>query len=123
MQETIQVKNDRQWLTKLCEATPFTCTEIIAKNRKSEIALYRHVIYYILRVDLEWKLKRICELMQRDHSTILSGVDKIEGELPVYNNTVETYRMLLNRASCISFFPALDPISQKDMITALTMVI
>ena len=123
MQDVIPVKNDRQFLTKLCEVTPFTCTEIVEKDRNTEVTLYRHVIYYILRRDMGWKLKRICELMQRDHSTILRGVDKIEGEMPVYQNTKEVYWILKIRSSQIYISLAPDPDTLRDMLYALTMIV
>lgn len=54
-----------------------TFNEVIAKNRKTYVALKRHIIAYFLAIDRGYELKQIGrKMLNRDHSTIINSKTK-----------------------------------------------
>ena len=56
--------------------------KLLGRGRSREIALPRQIVMYLLREDADISLPRIGEILGgRDHTTVLYGVGKIEGQL------------------------------------------
>ena len=59
-----------------------TPAEITGKVRTEQIVLARHIAMYLMRKHLDIPLKRIGDLFGgRDHTTVMSGISKVEKEL------------------------------------------
>lgn len=56
--------------------------EITGKTRTGQIALARHISMYLIRKHLDIPLKKIGEIFGgKDHTTVMSGISKVEKEL------------------------------------------
>ena len=56
--------------------------QLIGKIRTEDIALARHIAMYLIRYNTDLGLKQIGKLFGgRDHTTVMSGVQKVENEL------------------------------------------
>jgi len=53
-------------------------SDLIGKSRVKDVAQARHVAIYLIRTITEMSLPNIGKLFNRDHSTIISSIDKIE---------------------------------------------
>lgn len=51
--------------------------EILGRSRSRSLVLSRHVYYYIARKKMGLKLKQISAFMERDHTTVIHGLNKI----------------------------------------------
>ena len=59
-----------------------TPSQLTGKIRTGQVALARHIAMYLIRTILDLPLKKIGEAFGgRDHSTVMSGIDKVEKEL------------------------------------------
>ena len=59
-----------------------TPSQLTGKIRTGQVALARHIAMYLIRTILDLPLKKIGETFGgRDHSTVMSGIDKVEKEL------------------------------------------
>ncbi len=56
-------------------------SEILGKSRKAEIMMARHISIYFARTLLEMSLIEIGRAFHRDHSTIISSINKIKRDL------------------------------------------
>ena len=54
---------------------------LCSRKRTAEISLARQYCYYYLKKEFNWTLKGIGKKFNRDHSTVISGISKIEGYL------------------------------------------
>ena len=55
---------------------------LISKTRVSQIALARHIAMYLIRKHLDVPLKKIGDMFGgKDHTTVMSGIEKVEKEL------------------------------------------
>jgi hypothetical protein len=52
-------------------------SEITGKSRKRHIIRARFEVFYRLRVDLNFSYPKISQLMKKDHSTVVHGVNKV----------------------------------------------
>jgi chromosomal replication initiation ATPase DnaA len=52
-------------------------SEITGKSRKRHVIKARFEVFYRLRVDLNFSYPKISQLMTKDHSTVLHGVNKV----------------------------------------------
>jgi chromosomal replication initiator protein len=56
--------------------------ELVGKVRTGQIALARHIAMYLIRKHLDVPLKKIGEMFGgKDHTTVMSGISKVEKEL------------------------------------------
>jgi chromosomal replication initiator protein len=59
-----------------------TPTQLTGKIRTSQVVMARHIAIYLIRTILDLPLKKIgAAFGGRDHSTIMSGIEKVEKEL------------------------------------------
>jgi hypothetical protein len=52
-------------------------SEITGKSRRRHVIKARFEVFYRLRVDLNFSYPKISQLMKKDHSTVLHGVNKV----------------------------------------------
>ena len=67
---------------------------LLSRKRKRYYVMGRQIISYILRTHYDFTLVKIGKLMERDHSTIINGLNNHEMD---YEHD-ETYRLLCNKA-------------------------
>jgi chromosomal replication initiator protein len=56
--------------------------DLLSKSRSRPLTTARHVAMYLLRELTGLSLIKIGELFNRDHTTVLHGIKKIEGLMP-----------------------------------------
>lgn len=62
------------------------------KNRKRELVTARHFCFFFLRKNTNLSLKTIGEQFTQDHTTVINGVQKIQGFLDIEDQeTVNNY--------------------------------
>src|SRR6185436_20333797 len=71
----------------VCRRTGATPSELRGRSRNRQIAYARHLAMYLLRQDAEKAVADIARLFDRDHSTVLGGIDRIAKELRVRAET------------------------------------
>ena len=76
--------------------------EIVGKSRSRPIATARHVAMYLVRENTGLSLIKIGELFDRDHSTALHGINKIDASIrerePIYRQVQDLSRIIRARA-------------------------
>ena len=56
--------------------------DLVSKSRSRPLTTARHVAMYLLRELTGLSLIKIGELFERDHTTALHGIKKVEGLMP-----------------------------------------
>jgi chromosomal replication initiator protein len=56
-------------------------TDLFERNRYEKFVLARHVAMYILRENLKLSYTKIAEIFNRDHSSVMYGIDRIRKKL------------------------------------------
>ena len=76
--------------------------ELSGKSRARPIATARHVAMYLVRENTGMSLIKIGELFDRDHSTALHGINKIDASMrerePVYRQVQDLSRIIRERS-------------------------
>jgi chromosomal replication initiator protein len=76
--------------------------EIVSKSRSRPLTTARHVAMYLVRECTGMSLIKIGEFFDRDHSTALHGINKIDEQMrdrePVYRQVQDLSRLIRNRA-------------------------
>ena len=76
--------------------------DLTGKSRSRPIATARHVAMYLVRECTGMSLIKIGELFDRDHTTALHGIQKIDGSMrerePVYRQVQDLSRIIRDRA-------------------------
>lgn len=58
--------------------------DLLGTSRKAELVRARHIAFYVLRKEMGLTLERVAEMMgNRDHTTIMHGIEKIEREFAI----------------------------------------
>jgi chromosomal replication initiator protein len=65
-------------ITAVCDYYKTTRAELLGKSRKAEIVNPRQVCAYLMLDMLSLPLKKIGEILKRDHTTVMNARDKIE---------------------------------------------
>lgn len=78
----------------VCSVFGVMAGQIMMKTRKPEIVLPRQVIMYLLRTDLGWSLPKIGKSLERDHSTVIHGVDTTEQGLQINPDLKDKLRQI-----------------------------
>ncbi|ADV34013.1 chromosomal replication initiator protein DnaA (plasmid) [Mesomycoplasma conjunctivae] len=64
--------------------------EILGKSRQKDVVLARHIAIYVIRTQLEVPLEQIGHIFgNRDHSTIINAIRKIETESDMPDKTIK----------------------------------
>jgi chromosomal replication initiator protein len=64
--------------------TPITIPEILGRGRDRPRAQARWMVFTLLRQQLGYSYPRIAQMMGRDHTTVLHGVENLERHLEAY---------------------------------------
>ena len=76
--------------------------DLVSKSRSRPLTTARHVAMYLVRECTGMSLIKIGELFERDHSTALHGINKIDEQMrdrePVYRQVQDLSRLIRNRA-------------------------
>jgi chromosomal replication initiator protein len=71
--------------------------DLISKSRSRPLTTARHVAMYLLREFTGLSLIRIGEHFERDHTTVLHGIKKIEGLMPARGSTYKQVQELTKK--------------------------
>jgi chromosomal replication initiator protein len=71
--------------------------DLVSKSRSRPLTTARHIAMYLLRELTGLSLIKIGELFDRDHSTALHGIQKIEGQMPVRGSTYKQVQDLTKK--------------------------
>lgn len=64
------------------------------KTRKSEVVEARHFIFLFMRANTTLSLKAIGQRYNRDHTTVMAGIDRIRDLMDTENETRKKYNAL-----------------------------
>ncbi len=80
-------------------ASHFALTQgdLVSKSRSRPLTTARHVAMYLLREQTGLSLIKIGELFQRDHTTVLHGIKKIEGLMSARGSTYRQVQELTKK--------------------------
>ncbi|WP_417334908.1 helix-turn-helix domain-containing protein [Halobacteriovorax marinus] len=73
--------NSKKIICRVCEFYKVDVEDLFSKNRKKEVSFARHVCMYILKDRNGLSLSRIARLFNRDHTSVLYGVNKVMAEI------------------------------------------
>lgn len=71
--------------------------QILSKVRTAQIALARRIAMYLCRFLIGSSYPKIGEIFDRDHSTVITGVEKVENELKTDNQLIKAISDLKKR--------------------------
>src|SRR5712691_4360642 len=71
--------------------------DLISKSRSRPLTTARHVAMYLLRELTGLSLIKIGELFERDHTTVMHGIKKIEGLMPARGSTYKQVQELTKK--------------------------
>ena len=71
--------------------------DILSKKRSAEITTPRHVFMYLCKEMTDLTLKAIGAFTERDHSTVLHAINKIENEIENNPDTKEKINVIKNK--------------------------
>jgi chromosomal replication initiator protein len=69
--------NSKKIITRVCDLYKVDIEDVFSRNRKKECAFARHLCMYILKDRSGLSLSRIATLFNRDHTSVLYGINKI----------------------------------------------
>ncbi|MCQ2522398.1 MAG: chromosomal replication initiator protein DnaA [Lachnospiraceae bacterium] len=73
--------------------------DIISKKRSQDLVLPRHIFMYLCREMTDTTLKGIAIILERDHSTVKHGVDKIGDEMRTNQELKDTVEIIRKKIS------------------------
>jgi len=76
--------------------------DLVSKSRSRPLTTARHVAMYLLREMTNLSLIKIGEHFERDHTTVLHGVKKIEGLMPARGSTYRQVQELTKKIRAAS---------------------
>ncbi len=75
--------------------------DILSKKRSAEITTPRHVFMYLCKEMTDLTLKAIGAFTERDHSTVLHAINKIENEIENNPDTKEKINIIKNKITSL----------------------
>jgi chromosomal replication initiator protein len=66
---------------------------LISKDQRLRLSLPRQVAFYLLRNEAGCSLPEIATYMERDHTTVMYGIDRVQNLLATNDNTAEHLRL------------------------------
>jgi chromosomal replication initiator protein len=79
-----------------------TVDDLVSKSRSRPLTTARHVAMYLVRETTGMSLPKLGELFERDHTTVMHGIAKIDTNMrnrePVYRQVQDLSRIIRNRA-------------------------
>ncbi|MFT3994777.1 MAG: helix-turn-helix domain-containing protein [Dysgonomonas sp.] len=92
-------------LELFCNINNLSIQDIKGRSRKNGLPLFRHVYAYIVRTETNATLQSIANTLERNHDTILYGINKISDYLsvpkfyPDVKKMVDTFSILYNQST------------------------
>jgi chromosomal replication initiator protein len=85
---------------RVCTYFGISLQDLRSKKKPAQVVKARHMAIYMVKIKLEIPYVKIGELINRDHTSCLYAMDKVEGELmhPVdrsYKNYIEQINTML----------------------------
>ncbi len=74
-----------------------TLAELVGRNRSAKIALPRQVVMYVMREEVGASLQQIGNALQRDHTTVMHGIERIAREMDGDAQLAQSVSSLRNR--------------------------
>lgn len=71
--------------------------ELTGRNRSAKIALPRQIVMYVMREELGASLPQIGQILDRDHTTVIHGIERVMTEMERDPNLVQTIATFRNR--------------------------
>jgi chromosomal replication initiator protein len=72
-------------------------TELTGRNRSARVATPRQIIMYVMREEIGASLPQIGQILDRDHTTVMHGIERIVTEMERDANLTQTVSALRNR--------------------------
>ena len=87
-------------IEKVCSYFGITLQDLTSKKKPAQIVKARHLAVYMIKIKMDMPYVKIGELINRDHTSCIYAMDKVEAELihPVdrsYKNYIEQINMTL----------------------------
>ncbi len=86
-------------LDAVAEYFHITTDDIISKKRSQDLVLPRHIFMYLCREMTDTTLKGIAVILERDHSTVKHGVDKIGDEMRTNQELKDTVEIIRKKVT------------------------
>jgi chromosomal replication initiator protein len=83
-------------LQQVTQLTGITETQMLSDSRVPEIVSARHIAMYCLRKSTNMRLEMIGEVFNRDHSTVINAVTKVESDMAVDPNVRKIVKKILD---------------------------
>ena len=74
------------WL-RLLTVFGLTRADLVSKNRSRPLTTARHIAMYLLRETTSLSLIKIGEIFDRDHSTAMHGINKVQNDMSARGST------------------------------------
>ena len=76
--------NEQKIINVVADYYNLTPSQITGKERTNQIALARHISMYLIKKHLDLPFKKIGQMFGgKDHTTVMSGINKVEKELKI----------------------------------------
>jgi chromosomal replication initiator protein len=82
-------------LSSVSKAYSVPVDQMKSKKKTDNIANARHVAIYLIKQLTELKLKEIGAIFGRDHSTVISSIDKVDKNIKTVNNYESQINLLI----------------------------
>ena len=90
--------NEQKIINVVADYYNLTSSQLTGKVRTGQIALARHIAMYLIRIKLDVPLKKIGEMFGgKDHTTVMSGIAKVDKELKTDETLKAAIEELENR--------------------------
>jgi len=70
--------NSKRIIFKVAEFVGCSYEDLIGKWRMREVVVARHILFHYFRYEMGMKLNQIGVLFERDHSTVIHGIRKVQ---------------------------------------------
>ena len=90
--------NEQKIINVVADYYNLTASQLTGKIRTGQIALARHIAMYLIRITLDVPLKKIGDMFGgKDHTTVMSGISKVDKELKTNESLREAVEDLKKR--------------------------
>ena len=95
--KNINILTEESIIKEVSEYYNISQEQILSKVRTAQIALARRIAMYLCRFLIGSSYPKIGEIFDRDHSTVITGVEKVENELKTDNQLIKAISDLKKR--------------------------
>ena len=108
-------KQDRIIIQTAAEVYGTSVDEISSKKRTSEVVRARFFIWKFMRDNLNYTLKEIGRKFDKDHTTIIHGIEDANSRLEYYSNDKKVYKQFINSLNNTELFYNADQLNYKEL--------